>query len=512
MGDAKSWATIAVDVLDSLLEGCQVVDFDYRYRFLNEAALRQSKLTMDELLGRRMEECFPGIEQTPMFRKLRSCMVERTYQRMDNEFRFPDGSLGWFDLRFLPVPEGVCILSLDVTEAKRSAANLAVVQDQLRHAQKMEAIGRLAGGVAHDFNNILSVIMTYGVLLRGALPQNSPFIDDVDEMTKAAERAARLTEQLLTFSRRQVIRPRVLDLSDLVRGLAPMTQKLLGEDVVVRTSSDPGPAPIRADPSQLEQVIINLVVNARDAMPDGGTLDVEIERVKLSARPDAQHDGAELGLPPGAYVHLSVKDSGMGMDAATREHIFEPFFSTKRPQGGTGLGLSTVYGIVKQYGGAITVSSEVGRGTRFDVHLPEATEPLSRPSVPPAAGQLHGTETILLAEDDEQLRRVTQMMLEDHGYLVLAAKNGRLALETSERYAGKIDLLLTDVVMPGMNGRQLATELAVARPELRVIYMTGYTEDSILHRGVQSSTVVLVQKPFTPDRLLTRIRQVLIGC
>jgi two-component system cell cycle sensor histidine kinase/response regulator CckA len=512
MGEAKSWATIAVDVLDSLLEGCQVVDFDYRYRFLNEAALRQSRLTMKELLGRRMEECFPGIEQTPMFKRLRGCMVERTYQRMDNEFRFPDGSLGWFDLRFLPVPEGVCILSLDVTDAKRSAANLVLVQDQLRHAQKMEAIGRLAGGVAHDFNNILSVILTYGLLLRGALPKDSPFIDDVDEMTKAAERAARLTEQLLTFSRRQVTRPRVLDLSAVVLGLTPMTQKLLGEDVVVRTKSDPGPAPIKADPSQIEQVIINLVVNARDAMPNGGRLEVEIRRVDLGAGATAQDDEAELGLAPGAYVRLSVKDSGTGMDAATRERIFEPFFSTKGPQGGTGLGLSTVYGIVKQYGGAISVWSEIGQGTRFDVYLPEATEPLSKPSVPPAAAHLHGTETILLAEDDEQLRRVTQAMLEDHGYLVLAAKNGRVALETSARYAGKIDLLLTDVVMPGMNGRQLATELLVVRPDLHVIYMTGYTEDSVLHRGVQSSSVVLVQKPFTPDRLLSRIRQVLTGC
>jgi signal transduction histidine kinase/ActR/RegA family two-component response regulator len=496
---------VARDVLNSLLEGCQVIGFDWKYLYVNDTVCVQGKRSREELLGRTMMECYPGIDQTPMFSALRRCMVERKHDRMENEFAFPDGSKGWFELRFIPVPEGTCILSLDITESKRTAAALARSEEQLRQAQKMEAVGRLAGGVAHDFNNLLSVILSYSSILIGDLRSNDPMRADLDEIKKAGERAADLTRQLLAFSRQQVLEPRILDLNDIISSMEKMIRRLVGEDVAVRSVLAPGLGKVKSDPGHVEQVLMNLVVNARDAMPEGGTLTLETQNVEL----DAHYAAAHLGVKPGPHVMLAVSDTGIGMDRATQERIFEPFFTTKEKGKGTGLGLSTVFGIVQQSGGSIWVYSEPGKGATFKVYFPRTDEAEIAVPPPVAVATLRGSETVLLVEDDSQLRTVARGILQRNGYRVLEAQNGGEALLLCEKHKGAIHLLLTDVVMPHMSGRELAERLKSIRPDMPVLYMSGYTENAIVHHFVLSPGVALLQKPLTPEALLRRVREVL---
>ncbi|HVH08708.1 MAG TPA: PAS domain S-box protein [Gemmatimonadales bacterium] len=394
---------------------------------------------------------------------------------------------------------GVLGIGRDVTERVH-------LEQQLRQAQKMEAVGRLAGGIAHDFNNILTAITGYADLLLEDLATNDPRRQDAEEIHKAADRAAGLTRQLLAFSRQQVLQPRVVDLNALVSELEKMLRRLLGEDVTLATALAPGLGRVRADPGQLEQVIMNLAVNARDAMPHGGKLTLETGDVALGG-PSA----ADLyPAPPGAYVMLAVRDTGVGMDPETQGHLFEPFFTTKEKGKGTGLGLATVYGIVKQSGGFIWVTSELGVGNTFNIYLPRveaAVEPVgSRGAQMPVA---RGTETVLVAEDEAPVRAVARQTLERYGYRVLEAPSAEAALDVAERYSGPIHLLLTDVIMPGLSGRELATRLAARRPETRVIYMSGYTDDEITRHGVLEPGFTFVQKPFTPEALARAVREVL---
>jgi signal transduction histidine kinase len=503
-GDA-SLEKVARDVLDSLLEGCQVIGFDWKYLYLNDAVVLQSRRSKEQLLGRTMMECYPGIETTPMFEVLRRCMAERRHQRLENEFTYPDGSTGWFELRFLPVPEGACILSLDITEAKRAAAALARSEEQLRQAQKMEAVGRLAGGVAHDFNNVLSVVLSYASLLIDELPPKSPIRADLEQIQHAANRAAGLTRQLLAFSRQQVLEPRVLDLNGLIAGMEQMMRHLVGEDVEVRVVYGSGLGKVKADPGHLEQVLLNLVVNARDAMPQGGKLTIETQNVELGTGYTEQH----LDTTSGPHVMLGVSDTGIGMDKATQERIFEPFFTTKATGKGTGLGLSTVFGIVRQNGGNIWVYSEPGQGSTFKIYLPRSDEAETLVTAPVPVAAVHGSETVLLVEDEDQLRIVACGILARNGYRILDARNGGEAVLLAERHGGPIHLLLTDVVMPQMSGRELAEHLLLLRPEMRVLYMSGYTEDAIVHHRVLSPGIALLQKPITPERLLHKVREVL---
>jgi signal transduction histidine kinase/ActR/RegA family two-component response regulator len=382
----------------------------------------------------------------------------------------------------------------DVTERKR-------LEQQLRQSQKLEAVGRLAGGVAHDFNNLLTAILGYCDLGLESLDRQDPLYEQIDEVRKAANRAAALTGQLLAFSRKQILRTRVLDLNSVVADMENMLQRLIGEDIELRTARGDQLGRVKADPGQMEQVIMNLAVNARDAMPQGGKLTIETSNVDLNPVSLSGQETAQSTR----FVMMAVSDTGHGMDEETKARIFEPFFTTKETGKGTGLGLSTVYGIIKQSGGNISVYSEAGRGTSFKIYLPRVEEEAEVKVVRAAESAVgQGSGTILLVEDEAVVRKLACVILSNSGYTVLEAAGGGEALLQSERHAGKIDLLITDVVMPQMSGPQLAERLAALRPEMKVIYMSGYTDDAILHHGILEEGVHFVQKPFTRDILLRK--------
>ena len=391
-------------------------------------------------------------------------------------------------------------------QTQRAYEELSQTQEQLTQARKMEAVGRLAGGIAHDFNNLLTVLIGRSQLLLRRLGAEDPVRADIELMEHTADRAADLTRQLLAFSRKQVLQPSVLDLNVVVANLAEMLRRLIGEDIALVTALDPALSHVKADPGQIEQIVMNLAANARDAMSKGGRLTLETANAEL----DAAYARRHVEVRPGPYVMLAVSDTGLGMSPETLTHIFEPFFTTKGPGQGTGLGLATVYGIVKQSDGHIWVYSEPGRGTTFKIYLPrveEAVDPsVARPRLPEPA---RGHETILLVEDEPAVRDLARDVLRAHGYTVLEARHGREALLISERHSGPIHLMLTDVVMPEMSGRELANRLASLRPTMPVIYMSGYTDAAVVHHGVLDPGTTFLQKPFTPDALARKMRQVL---
>jgi two-component system cell cycle sensor histidine kinase/response regulator CckA len=383
-------------------------------------------------------------------------------------------------------------------------------EEQLRQAQKMEAIGQLAGGVAHDFNNMLTIIRGYSdLLLNGILGPDDPARDAVGEIRKAAQRAADLTRQLLAFSRRQVLAPRVLVLNSVIGDMDKMLRRLIGEDIQLTSRLAPDLGTVKADPGQIEQVLLNLAVNARDAMPRGGQLTIETANVQL----DESYARTHPEVNPGPFVMLAVTDTGCGMDAATQARIFEPFFTTKNPDKGTGLGLATVYGIVKQSGGSVYVYSEVGRGTSFKVYLPrhEEAPAVSREIhvVPRTETRSQGQETLLIVEDDNSVRALTRTVLRSYSYDVIEAVDADDALRLVSQYAQPIHLLVTDLVMPGMSGRELAERLTELRPQMKVLYVSGYTDDAVVRHGLLEAEVAFLQKPFTPSALASKVREVL---
>ncbi|HEX9704730.1 MAG TPA: PAS domain S-box protein [Gemmatimonadales bacterium] len=613
--------------LENMMEGCQIVDPEGRYLFVNAAAARQGRRSPTELIGRRMQDVYPGVETTEMFAALRRCALEHVPVQMENEFQYPDGSTGWFDVRMQPVPEGVFVLSIDITERNRYAIErqqaedalrqsethyrtileniadgvfitdhegrfldvnpraceltgytreellnrksadtyppndradaatrlaeiaagrpafferpllrrdgsigvveinaraladgrfLATMRDvterrqletQLRQAQKMEAVGRLAGGVAHDFNNILTAIFGYADLLAEEFPDASPARQAIEEIRKAAQRASGLTRQLLAFSRQQVLEPVVLNINELVQDFDKMLRRVVGEDIELRLALSPAIGNVRADTGQLQQVIMNLAVNARDAMPTGGKLLIETVNTDLTEAYAAKHQP----VVPGPYVMLAVSDTGTGMDPETKAKVFEPFFTTKEKGKGTGLGLSTVYGIVKQSGGYVWVYSEIGRGSTFKIYLPRVDAPADQVVAPPKSKTLAGTETILLAEDDAMLRPLTKGLLQKLGYRVFDAESAEQALAIAGATTDRIHLLIADVVMPGASGRELARRLAKSRPDAKVLYVSGYTDDAIVHHGMLEPGLNFLQKPFTPAELSRKVRDVLDG-
>lgn len=432
----------------------------------------------------------------------------------NSEFRLrhKDGSYRWILVQASLLldeqgrPSRMLGSHLDITSLKQLEAEKEALATQLAQAQKMEAIGRLAGGIAHDFNNLLVPIIGYAELGQMALAPGHPAGDNFERIKEAGERAAGLTRQILAFSRQQVLEMKSLDLNRVVSDFEPMLKRLIGEDVALYTGLAACLPPVRADRGQLEQALLNLVINARDAMPYGGTLIIETGLATL----DESYAASHAGVRPGPYVVLSVSDTGQGMDAETREHIFEPFFTTKPMGQGSGLGLATVFGIVRQHQGTVWVYSEPGQGATFKVYLPVAEAPVLSPAAPPQpAPPVAVTETVLLVEDDGTVRKLVGDVLRSHGYRVLATGDAEAGLALAAVHPGSIHLLLTDVILPGKNGRELYQHLAGRRPGLKVLYMSGYTGDVIAHHHVLDEGADFLQKPFTMDELLQRIRLVL---
>ncbi len=464
----------------------------------NPAGDRVLGIPVGPLVGRTIEEAFPGLVGTEAPDRYRRICADGGSWEAEVEYR-DDRFRGVYEVHaFRTAPGMMAVMFLDISERRRAEEERRRLEEQLRQSQKMEAVGRLAGGIAHDFNNLLMVIMGHGELLRRGLAGDDPRLRKVQHVMGAAERAARLVRQLLAFSRKQVLEPQVVDLNALVAETARMLRPLLGEDVRIVTRLDPALGRARVDPAQVDQVLMNLAVNARDAMPGGGTLALETSNLD--------------GQGTGSYVALTVRDTGHGMDDATRAQVFEPFFTTKGGTGGTGLGLSMVYGIVQQSGGQISVESAPGRGSSFRILLPRADGP-GAAAAPKAPSPLPagGGETVLVVEDEPDIRALACEMLEGHGYRTLAAASGEEALGLAVRHPGTIDLLLTDVVMPGLSGPALAERFAVVRPHARVLYMSGYAGDDLVRRGVAQESPHVLTKPFSAEALCARVRESLEG-
>ncbi len=481
-------------------EAMVLTERDGRIIYVNPAFERATQYAAAEVIGQTPRILRSGQHDRRFYESMWETIVAGGVWSGEVTNRRKDGTLYTEQQTILPIRDG----------DGRIANFLAIGQDtttrrgleaQLRQAMKMEAVGRLAGGIAHDFNNLLTVILGYTDVDDGTPIEAAA----VQAVRGAAVRAAALTQQLLAFSRQQVLAPRILDINQVVRGFAAIVGRLVGEDIEVVVAADAKLHTVKADPHQLEQVIMNLVVNARDAMPHGGRLVIETANVTL----DREYALSHVAIPAGDYVMVAVTDTGTGMDNATLSRIFEPFFTTKGAGGGTGLGLATVYGVVKQSGGHVLVYSEVGKGTTFKIYLPRSVEEVEMVEAPLATTNATGAETVLLVEDEDGVRHLLRTVLRRHGYTVIEARHGAEALTFSDQYSGRIDLLMTDLVMPQMAGTELAARFAERRPDTRVLFMSGYTEHAVL--GELGAAAAFIQKPFTPSTIARKVRDVLDG-
>jgi PAS domain S-box-containing protein len=497
-------------IVEQSEEAILTADLDNRITSWNIGAQHLLGGASSEMMGRPLSALFDASAGDPSAVAARLLGPARS-ARVDLPFRTAEGQTVEVAAAASPLygddgqHVGHIIVARDITERKRAEAERTALEAQLRQAQKMEAVGRLAGGVAHDFNNVLTVIAGRSEFLRAQLRPEDPLIRHVDIITQGAARAAKLTAQLLAFSRRQVLQPKIVDLNTVITGLADMLRRLIGENIELVTVPARDLGQVRADPGQIEQVLMNLVVNARDAMPTGGRLSIataNVDRDEVEARYHASKAGP--------YVMLAVSDTGIGMNAETKARLFEPFFTTKGPGVGTGLGLATVYGIVKQSGGDIWVYSEPGHGSCFKVYLPRAEAPAD--AAAPAEdvkAPRGGVESILLVEDEADLRDLALEILQMRGYEVLVAGDPLEAERVADAHGGPINLLLTDVIMPHMSGRQLAERLVERRPTMRVLYTSGYTDDALAHHGVLGPEIFFLQKPYSPAGLALKVREVL---
>jgi PAS domain S-box-containing protein len=482
----------------------------------NHAAERLYGWRADDIIGRSASVLIPADRKPELRAMLDRLGTGQPINRLETVRIRRDSTSFEVALTLSPVKDGkgrlvgVSVIGRDLAEQRIAEAALRKTEQQLRQAQKLEAVGSLAGGIAHDFNNLLSVILTYSTTLIRDLAPGDPMRAELEEVKRAAEKASDLTRQLLAFGGRQILRPAVIDMNRIIAGMQKIFGRLVGETIELTLQLAQGLDRTHADPGQMEQVIMNLVVNARDAMPHGGKLTIETANTRFNELQAAE----PLSCPPGSYVVVTVTDTGQGMDEATRARMFEPFFTTKRDKG-TGLGLATVFGIVKQSGGYIWAESEIGSGTAFRIALPstQAGRTSTTSSLPPPEPQLklRGSETILLVEDEEQVRGAIRNLLRRNGYHVLEAQSPGDALLVSEQFSGTVHLLLTDVIMPRMTGPELASRLIATRPTIRVLYMSGYANRSIERTGVLDQELAFLQKPVTPDTLLGKVREVIDG-
>ncbi len=496
---------LQVASLNAVADPVAITDRQGTILWVNQAFTRQNGWRCEEAIGKTPRILKSGLTDPGIYAALWSTILAGRVWRGEVVNCRKDGAAYPADLTVAPV-EGPGGEVTHFVATHRDLTEHRKLQAQLLQSQKMDAVGRLAGGVAHDFNNLLTVISGYTNLIMAGLGKTDPLRGHAEAVEKAADRAASLTRQLLAFSRKQILQPKVVDLNSLVANVANMLRRLIGEDIALVSVLKPGLGRVKADPGQIEQILMNLAVNARDAMPKGGTLTLETDDVEL----DEALSRANPGSAPGSYVMLAVSDTGCGMDAETRAHAFEPFFTTKGQGKGIGMGLAMVYGIVKQSGGYIALFSESGQGTTLKIHLPKVATPaevleLRRPAAPPP----RGTETILLVEDEDAVRMLVRGILEASGYAILEAPNGSEALLTCGQHAGPIQLLITDLVMPGMSGIDLAKRLAPLRPGMKILYMSGYTEHAGLQEDLRNSGAAFVQKPFTLDAFALKVREVL---
>jgi two-component system, cell cycle sensor histidine kinase and response regulator CckA len=489
------------------------------YRTTPDGQVVDANLSLIEMLGYSDRESFIRANADQSYIKPEDRMnwqnlleQEEILQNFEKQLRRRDGTPIWVEenARVYRNQAGQVLYyegSLEeITEKKRAAEEMLSLQGQLRQSQKMEAIGRLAGGIAHDFNNLLTVISGYSQLSLSLLQEGNSLRDNILEIQRATERAAALTRQLLAFSRRQILDMKLIDLNLIIQDIDKMLRRVIGEDIELVTLLAGGLWKVKSDPSQIEQVILNLAVNSRDAMPKGGRLSLESSNTEL----DQEYARSHMGVKPGPYVKLLVRDTGVGMPLEVQERVFEPFFTTKEKGKGTGLGLSTVYGIIKQSGGNIWVQSELGQGTTFEIYLPRADE--HEITSKPGAGsplQLRGSETILLVEDEEAVRTLARKTLQSYGYHLLEAANGEEGFRVAAKHGKKIHLLLTDVIMPGISGREMAERLSPYHPEMKVLYITGYTDTSVVQHGILEPGTALLLKPFKPDALAQKVREAL---
>ncbi len=493
--------------LNAAANAVVITDREGRIEWVNPAFEALTGYSAEEVLGKNPRELIKsGKHDQAFYAGLWDTILAGRVWRGEIVNRRKDGSLYTEEMTITPVPDesgGIShfvAIKSDVTERR-------LLEQQLRAAQKMDAIGRLAGGVAHDFNNSLAVILGFSERALGRLDPLDPLHHELGEIVRTVKKSANLTRQLLAFARRQIVAPRVLGLNDAIASLVNMLSRLIGEDVDLRIVAGEGLWNVKIDPSQVDQILVNLVTNARDAIPDVGAITVQTSNVTV----DEERRRSRVGLARGEYALLTVSDTGVGMDETTRGQVFEPFFTTKREGKGTGLGLATVYGIVKQNGGFIDVRSEPGRGTTFEVYLPRFAGEAERPTEKGAQRPLTGTETVLLVEDEPALLQIVQETLESLGYTVLGASSPGDAILLCEKHAGEIHLLVTDVVMPTMNGKELKERLERIMPGLRTLFMSGYTANTVTHRGIVDADLFFIQKPFTREALASKIREALQG-
>lgn len=494
-------------VIDTAPSLIFVKDWDGHFILVNQAAADIYGTSVDHLVGKTDADFNPNAEEVARFLADDREVMDTQTPKLITEEPVTNPATGitrWFQTIKVPLtlPGNLHHLVLGVGTDISQRRGL---EEQLRQSQKIEAIGRLAGGIAHDFNNVLTAILGYSQILLSDMEAGDPRREDMQEIERAAERAASLTRQLLAFSRNQVLQPQILNLNGLVGNLDNFLRRLIGEDIDLRTRLAPDLWLVSADAGQIEQVVMNLAVNSRDAMPSGGKLTIETSNVVL----DQDYARHHIAVVPGDYVMVAVSDTGIGMDEVTKGRLFEPFFTTKGPGQGTGLGLSTVYGIVKQSGGNIWVYSEPGRGSTFKIYFPRASGAEVEPGGKVAPTTTRGSETVLLTEDEDGVRQLASKVLRAQGYQVLEASSGREAITVAEAFSGKIHLLLTDVVMPEFSGSELAKRIGVVRPGIRVLYMSGYTDEAIIHHGVLTANIAYLQKPFTPEVLARKVREVL---